>query len=127
VKRLLLICCGLAALLVPAAQAGKGSRSVGISEPAPYVFGETIHPFTNVQSYGDRGPYYSLFCYQGGLTVYGIAQYLVTPRDGSVVAFTLAGQGWTSGAANCDLTVWHVNAGYKNRTQDAALSFLVGA
>lgn len=122
-KRLLIICCVAALLAVPTAIAGKDS--VWLIEPAPYVFGQTIHPATNTQSYDNRGPYYSLFCYQAGLTVYGIAQYLVTPRDGSTVAFVLSGQGWTSGPADCDLTVWHVNAGFKNRTQDAKLSFHV--
>jgi hypothetical protein len=86
---------------------GGGSYSVTVSPAGPYTFGEEVTVATNTPA-TNSGPWIALACYQNGKVVYGETHagfaagwYYNTP-------FHLGPSlSWTSGAADCTVTVSH--------------------
>jgi hypothetical protein len=122
----------LAAVTSSPAVAGKNSNATGsytvtVSPDGPYYFGEQIWVTTNDPIYPNgRGPYIWLKCYQNGQIV-ASGDHAAFP-DGWYYnwPFTLGPtQIWTSGAADCTITVIHTR--HNRIVVDATTSFHVRA
>jgi hypothetical protein len=106
---------------------GGGGYTVTVSPAAPYSFGQTVNVTTDTPVYpNNAGPFISLKCYQDGVLVgtddhagFEGGWYFGWP-------FSLGpSQSWTSGAADCTITVFHMSN--KRSVVDATTAFHVNA
>ncbi|MDP9332751.1 MAG: hypothetical protein M3Q30_05510 [Actinomycetota bacterium] len=106
---------------------GGGTYAVSVSPAGPYNFGEKIYVTTNAPIYpNNQGPWIELRCYKNGALVatdghagFPAGWYYNWP-------FYLGpSQSWTSGAADCTVTVVHQS--HNKVVTDATKSFHVYA
>jgi len=108
---------------------GLGS-SIAINEPAPYTFGESITVRVTGPIFPagtcSRGPWISLYCYQGGVLV-GTGSHAGFPEGWYYEwPFQLGPtQSWTSGAADCRLDVVYMSRSCRSSAVDSSVSFHV--
>jgi hypothetical protein len=133
-RRIVITAVALLALAVtPFALGAKGGHNadatpaVSISPGGNYTFGEAINITTNVQAYpNNAGPWIEMKCSQNGVVV-GTSDAAGFPGGmGYQSPFYLGpSASWTSGPADCTVTVFHLNSNSTKLVTDASTSFHV--
>jgi hypothetical protein len=123
----------LALVITPFALGAKGghnadpSPTVSVSPGGNYTFGEAINLTTNVPPYpNNAGPWIEMKCSQNGVVV-GTSDEAGFPGGvGYQDPFYLGpSAAWTGGAADCTVTVFHLNSNSTKLVTDATTSFHV--
>ncbi|HET8822925.1 MAG TPA: hypothetical protein VFM57_15375 [Thermoleophilaceae bacterium] len=121
----------LALVVTPFALGAKGGKpaaptpSVSVSPGGAYTFGEAVYVTTNVPAYPDNmGPWIEMKCSQNGVVVGTSDEAGFPGAVGYQTPFYLGPSAtWTSGAADCAVTVFHLNN--SKMVTDATTSFHV--
>jgi hypothetical protein len=124
----------LALVITPFALGAKGGKAdptagINVSPTGTYTFGQAIDVTTNIPAYpNNAGPWIEMKCSQNGVVV-GTSDEAGFPGGvGYQDPFYLGpSASWTGGAADCTVTVFHLNSSNTKLVTDATTSFHVDA